>query len=243
MTKLICLHHAGGSTSLFQSWAIYAPPGLEVVPISLPTVQNSGRSRLHRSVEELGSVIAADLEQHLELGEDFVLFGKSMGGLCAYLLARHFEERGGMRPKALAVASFGAPHMPWGDFTAERDDDALLAYLHAMGGIPAWLLPHSTWVRPFLDLLRDDARMCAAYRHPPGARPLSVPIRVFAGDSDPLVPREAFLGWQELGEDVEVTFVSGDHYLVSKDIGLLRQAVFGLAMHEGQAACSLPSVN
>ncbi|MFG2232988.1 thioesterase II family protein [Streptomyces sp. NPDC048723] len=237
MTTLVCLHHAGGNPSLFRAWAQYAPPGVKVLPVVLPTGPDSDRTRLHRSVEELVPALAAGLER--DVADDFVLFGKSMGGLLAYLLARHFEERGGMRPKALAVAAFGAPHVQWNYFTAEHDDDLLLARLHAMGGIPDWLIGHPAWVRPFLGLLRDDARMCAEYRHRPQERPLALPVRVFAGATDPLVPRDAFTRWRELGDDVEVTILPGDHYLVSKDFGLLRRAIFSLTLQGRTPAGSI----
>ncbi|GES33664.1 thioesterase domain-containing protein [Streptomyces angustmyceticus] len=240
MTKLVCLHHAGGNTSVFRQWAQYAPPGLELMPVALPTSSNSGRSRLHRSTEELIPALAADLER--DVGDDFVLFGKSMGGLLAYLLTRHFEQHSARRPKVLAIAAFGAPHVPWGDFAAGHDDDALMTRLHAIGGIPDWLIQHPSWVRPFLGLMRDDARMCAEYRHIPQELPLSVPVRVFAGDRDPLVPRDAFDRWGEVGEDVKVTFLRGGHYLVSEDFGLLRQAIFSLALHGRPPACSIPTV-
>ncbi|MFD5097388.1 thioesterase II family protein [Streptomyces albidochromogenes] len=240
MTKLVCLHHAGGSASVFRPWVQYAPAGVEVVPVTIPVRPNSGR-RLHLSTEELIPALAAELEPHTN--DDFVLFGKSMGGLLAYLLTRHFEQHGERRPKALAVAAFGAPHIPWGSFTAQDDEDALLARLQSMGGIPDWLVRHPAWVRPFLGLLQDDTRMCAEYRHQPQERPLSVPVRVFAGDCDPLVPRDAFAGWKELGEDVDVSFIPGGHYLVSQDFGLLRQAIFSLALRDPSPACKIPAVN
>ncbi|MQS34644.1 thioesterase [Streptomyces katsurahamanus] len=243
VTKLVCLHHAGGNASLFRSWGQHAPAGLDIVPVTIPVSRESGR-RLHRSTEDLIPALAAEIEPHTN--DDFVLFGKSMGGLLAYLLARHFEQRGERRPKALAVAAFGAPHLPWGGFVAEGaedDEDALLARLRSIGGIPDWLVRHPAWVRPFLGLLRDDTRMCAEYRHRPQGRPLSIPVRVFAGDHDPLVPRDAFAGWKELGEDVDVSFIPGGHYLVSQDFGLLRQAIFSLALSDPAPACKIRAVN
>ncbi|MER8231355.1 thioesterase domain-containing protein [Streptomyces sp. NPDC094049] len=240
MTKLVCLHHAGGNASVFRPWVQYAPAGLEVVPVAIPAGPEPGR-RTHRTTDGLIPALAAELEPHMD--DDYVLFGKSMGGLLAYLLTRHVRQHGGRLPKALAVAAFGAPHLSWGTFTAEDDEDTLLARLRAIGGIPDWLVAHPAWVRPFLGLLKDDTRLCATYEHRPQERPLPVPVRVFAGEGDPLVPREAFEGWKELGEDVEVAYLPGGHYLVSQDFGLLRQAVFSLALHDPSPACKVSAVN
>ncbi|MFF5566314.1 thioesterase II family protein [Streptomyces sp. NPDC012623] len=228
MTKLVCLHHAGGSASIFRPWQRYASPGIEVVPISLPAEwRESGRARPGR-LEELVPILA-DLVRKQVGGDDFVLFGKSMGGLLAYLLTRHFDECGDVPPKALAIASFGAPHMPWRDFTEGYGDDReLVRHLHEIGSVPEWVVEHPEWVTPYLGRLREDARLCAAYRFRPQSDPLAMPVRVFAGDRDPLVSTEAVHSWPELGRDVEVRILPGGHFLVSEDIGLLRQSVFSL---------------
>lgn len=239
MTKLVCLHHAGGSASVFRPWQSYAPPGIEVVPISLPANRTEGGRTLPGEIGALVPVIADMVRKEVD-GDDFVLFGKSMGGLLAYLLTRHFDECGDPVPKALAIASFGAPHVPWRNFTeGHQDDQALVRYLHRIGSIPDWVVEHPEWVAPYLGRLREDARMCAEYRFEPQDGPLTVPVRVFAGDLDPLVPVEAVRSWSELGNDVEVRILSGGHFLVSADIGLLRQSVFGLATDSRPPACGV----
>ncbi|MFE1961328.1 thioesterase II family protein [Streptomyces sp. NPDC059479] len=254
MTKLVCLHHAGGSPSVFRPWELYAPPGIEVVPITLPeipatatggTTDTATRTGVppRRRIDALVPVLA-DLVRKEVGDEDFVLFGKSMGGLLAYLLTRHFGECGGPLPKALAVASFGAPHSPWRNFTDGYEDDrTLVRYLHEIRSIPVWAVEHPEWVAPYLGRLREDARMCAEFRFEPQGGPLAVPVRVFGGDQDPLVPVEAVRKWSELGDDVEVTILPGGHFLVSEDIGLLRQSVFGLVSAIRPSTCGVePSI-
>jgi surfactin synthase thioesterase subunit len=245
MTKLVCLHHAGGSPSIFRPWQVYAPPGIEVVPIAFPEFRtreagtDAAASRRH-----IGALvpILADVVRKEVGDDDFVLFGKSMGGLFAYLLTRHFGECGGPLPKALAVASFGAPHSPWRNFTEGfKDDRTFVRYLHEIGSIPDWVVERPEWVAPYLGRLREEARMCAEFRFEPQDTPLALPVRVFGGDRDPLVSVEAVRKWSELGDDVEVTILSGGHFLVSEDIGLLRQSVFGLASAIRPSACGVES--
>ncbi|WP_405840244.1 alpha/beta fold hydrolase [Streptomyces platensis] len=237
MTKLVCLHHAGGSASVFRPWQLYAPPGIEVVPISLPADRKEGGRTLPRRIGALVPVLA-DLVRKEVGDDDFVIFGKSMGGLLAYLLTRHFGECGEPAPKALVIASFGAPHIPWRNFTGGYENDqTLVRYLHSIGSVPDWVVERPEWVVPYLGRLREHARMCAEYRFEPQDGPLAVPVRVFAGDRDPLVPVEAVRRWSELGYDVEVRILSGGHFLVSEDIGLLRQSIFGLASGIQPSAC------
>ncbi|MFE5162631.1 thioesterase II family protein [Streptomyces sp. NPDC056697] len=231
----MCLHHAGGSPIVFGPWAQQAPEGVEVLPVVLPGGRNAGRRRRYRRTEHLIPALVAELEEQLS-DDDYVLFGHSMGGLLAYLLTRHVEERGGRRPRALAVAACGAPQVPWHDVTAEHDDEALIQWLHGIGGIPSWLLDHPDWLVPFLGRVRDDVAVCRSYHHVPQKRRLAVPIHVYGGAEDPLVSAHILDRWTEIGEQVEIISLPGGHFLVSEDSGRLSKAVFGLALGGRQLA-------
>lgn len=226
-TKLICLHHAGGTPSVFHPWTDLSPEGVEVVPVGLPSSPRNGRRRRYRDAESLVPVLAERLAREVGDG-DFVMFGHSMGGLLGYLVTRYFCEHGGPRPSTLAVAGFGAPQVPWHDFTVVDDDD-LVRRLCELGGIPPWLAEQPDWLAPFLGFVRDDVGLCAGYQHVPQADPLPVPIRVFGGARDTLVPEAALKMWTEIAQDVEVEVLPGGHLLVSEDSGLLRESIFGLA--------------
>ncbi|WP_408638990.1 thioesterase II family protein [Nocardiopsis suaedae] len=136
---------------------------------------------------------------------------------------------GGPRPAALAVAAFGAPHLPRPDLGSTGDDRELARRLYEIGGIPQWLFRNPEWLEPFLGLVRDDAGLCASYRHRPQERPLGVPVHVFGGQEDRLFPPEAVRPWTEVAEEVEVVFHPGGHFLLAEDSGRIRNAVFGIA--------------
>ncbi|WP_017622806.1 thioesterase II family protein [Nocardiopsis chromatogenes] len=225
---LVCLHHAGGHPSLFRPWSRAAPDGVEVAPVVLPTTGGRVRRRRHRTADGLVPVLADRLEREVDDG-GYVLFGYSMGGLLAYLLARRFCEGGGPRPAALAVAAFGAPHLSRPDLGSTGDDRELARRLYEIGGIPQWLVRNPEWLEPFLGLVRDDADLCASYRHRPQERPLGVPVHVFGGEEDLLFPPEAVRAWTEVAEEVEVVFHPGGHFLLAEDSGRIRNAVFGIA--------------
>ncbi|MBT2364795.1 thioesterase [Streptomyces sp. ISL-10] len=230
-TKLICLHHAGGSPSVFEPWVRAAPEELDVIALELPRSQDSATRRLYGTTEELVPVLAEDVAEKAAC-DDYVLFGQSMGGLLAYLVTRHFHERMGPLPEALVVAAYAAPHIPWRDPTdPDAPDGELVRRLHDIGGVPDWLAAHPEWLSPFLGLVRDDARLCGSYRHVPQSSRLPVPVRVFGGNRDILVPEQALRAWAEISDDVTVDVLDGGHFLVSEDFGHLRKYVFGLAMN------------
>lgn len=236
--KLICLHHAGGGPSVFDHWVRTAPDGLDVIALELPKHPDIAGRRLYRSADDLVPILAEHVAERVtESGVDkqgdgnYVLFGQSMGGLLAYLVTRYFHERGGPLPKALAVASYAAPRIPWTDPTGpDAPDDVLVRRLHAIGGVPTWLVEHPGWLSPFLGLVRDDARLCGSYRHVPQSSRLPLSVHVFGGNRDPLVPEESLHGWSEIADEVTVKVLDGGHFLVSEDFGQLRRSVFGLAI-------------
>lgn len=227
--KLLCLHHAGGAPSVFESWTRSGAEQLDVVPMALPAHPDNARRRRHRSVESLVPELAEEVEAAVQDGE-YVLFGHSMGALLAYLLTVHFEGRGGPNPRALVVSCFGAPQVPKPELAVDEDDDEEFARrLHRIGGLPTWLLDHPEWLSPFLGTARDDVGVCTSYRHDPRTAKLAVPVRVFGADDDGLVPAGDIRKWSEIADDVEVSFLPGGHFLVSERSEQLRKEVFEYA--------------
>ncbi|CAM4067332.1 alpha/beta fold hydrolase [Nocardiopsis rhodophaea] len=229
--RLICLHHAGGSPSVFSPWVREAPSGVQVVTIALPQAEGPARRRRYRTIEDLLPVLAADIEDQLsDSGTGpYVLFGHSMGGLLAYLLARRMAEGSGPVPAALVVAGYGAPHA-WTVSLDYGDDRDLVRRLHGIGGLPDWVVANPVWLEPMLGPVRDDVEVCRSYRHTPQQEKLPFPVHVFAGNDDLLIPREYFLAWREYADEVSINFVDSGHFLVSEDTGHFRKLIFELAL-------------
>jgi surfactin synthase thioesterase subunit len=227
--KLACLHQAGGSPAPFVEWARQAPPDIEVIPVALPTVGDGlGARRRHTSTVDLVPDVAATVAE--QVGDDpYVIFGHSMGGLLAYLIARRFFENGGPRPRALVVACYSAPEVVAPGLHHDDIGTAeIVHWLHYIGGIPDWLAAEPELLAPHLGLLRDDLRVCATYRHVAPAEPLDIPVHVFGATEDRLVHPDDVRRWQSVGRSVTTTFLPGGHHLVSDDGDLLRKCVFDL---------------
>lgn len=207
--RLLCFHHAGGSSALFRGWSRALGPHTCVVPVVLP-------GREHRSGEprpaDLDALVAAlDGELGEFMAEPHVLFGHSMGALVAYRLA--CRRRASLR--ALVVSAYPAPHLAAPLGTVD------LRVLVGVGGLPPEVLemPHDH----LLAAVRDDLRMCADHRDR-GEPTLACPVHVFGGGTDPLVSEDDLSAWQRhSAAPVEVQLLPGDHfYLREQPDRLLR---------------------
>jgi surfactin synthase thioesterase subunit len=211
--RLFCIPYAGGSASAFARWQARLGDGVAVLPVQLPgRGRRVGEDRFRR-IDRL----VAELDEHLDqaMRQPFALYGHSMGALIAYRLTLHRLERGSSLPQRLMVGACIAPHRRSGvTATATMTDDQLAGWMVAIGGMSPELLGYPKWVRQAVDLLRDDLLLYGS--HVPALEtPLPVPLDVFAGATDPLLPVEEADHWgrhTSAGSDVHV--VPGGHFFL-----------------------------
>jgi surfactin synthase thioesterase subunit len=227
MTRLLCFHHAGGAASAFRSWQNAAGPALDIVPVALPTTRPITGRRIHRSTTELIDHLLAEYEEHFR--EPYVLYGHSMGGLLAYLMARRLARNSDHpAPAALIVAASWSPRMRPSIDVDSLGDRELVQLLNAIGGVPADLVKRPEWLAPMLPVIRDDLRICGVYEHDHADDVLAIPVHVIGAEGDRLVTPEQTTGWGELGERVTIEYHPGGHFFDADPVAL-RHRVFALA--------------
>lgn len=215
-TQLFCLPHAGGNAVMFHRWKRELASLVRVYPMDLP---GHGTRRGEPLSTELEPLVADLTEQIHALadGGPFLLFGHSFGALLAYELAHTLP--GG--PDALLVSGRNGPavphpapplhHLPTGE---------LLERLHALDGVPLPVLAEPELLDIFLPPLRADARMAELYQRAGHPR-LVCPVRVVAGDLDPLASRRGLHRWaRETSADCTVDILGGGHMLLAEPVFL-----------------------
>ncbi|MER0245579.1 thioesterase domain-containing protein [Streptomyces sp. HSW2009] len=226
--RLFFFHHAGGSHLLYRGWADAFPADWEICLVNAP-----GRGSLHGarplpSSAELVEYFAADFAPLLD--RPFALFGHSMGGLVAYELARHFAAAGRHVPLWLGISAWGVPRVP-GAEGARPDgadgaagggarlarhlmpDPELRDWLRSVGGTPAELLDSDDLWALFAPTFRSDFAVVDTWRPTAGAVPPAVPLTVFGGESDAVVPPVRLTGWAEHAPGFDgLHLYEGDHF-------------------------------
>lgn len=188
---LICLPPAGAGPSIFRPWqrddaSICAPqiPGRETLFRDPPAAD------LPRLADRIALAVAPTLPA------SYALFGYSMGGTVAYLLARRLMRMGRPAPQALFLLGASAPdrlHQETEGLLA-LDSADFWAEIARLGGTPDLILQDPELRDLFEPALRHDFGLCARHRDGGDVR-LPCPLHVFVAADDPLVSADCAQDW------------------------------------------------
>lgn len=214
--RLFCLPHAGGSALAYRRWDARSPAHVRVRPVELPgrgaRMGEPLASRFDWLVDQIAGEIGTELDQ-----APYALFGHSFGALLAFELARALRGRFG-EPAALAVSGRNGPSVPSaGPSLHTEPDPGLLRGLAAFGGTDERVLANPELRALFLPIVRADLLLAETYRRAPG-QPLSCPVFVSFGRSDPLVSAAGLAAWkEETTGPVDLRPFPGGHFYLTGD--------------------------
>jgi surfactin synthase thioesterase subunit len=209
--RLFCLPYAGGSATVYRDWQALAPGGIQVCPVEL-----SGHGRRFNEppltrLRPLADALAGAFAPYLD--RPFAVFGHSMGGLLAFELTRTLRRRGLPLPVHLFVSATAAPGTPRARPPVHHATDAqVVEELRLLGGTPPALLDDENLMELMLPVIRADFSVLETYEYRPEP-PLPVPLTVFGGTDDPLVPVRSLDGWRrESAAGARLRVMTGDHF-------------------------------
>lgn len=211
--RLFCLPYAGGGAAIYRGWHAIAPGHIQVCAIELP---GRGQRMAEAPFQRLAPMVRA-LARALDplLDRPFAIFGHSMGGLIAFELARALRADGRPAPAHLFVSAVGAPGIPSG-WRALRDapDAELKEELRALDGTPPALLENDDLMAIMLPVVRADFSVLETYEYR-AEQPLDVPITVFGGESDHVVPPWTLSGWRrQSARGARLQMFPGGHFFL-----------------------------
>jgi medium-chain acyl-[acyl-carrier-protein] hydrolase len=212
--RLFCFPYAGGSASLYRSWASNLMPQVDVCPVQMPGRETRMREAPFTRLEPLIQALATALRHSMDL--PFAFFGHSMGGLISFELARHLRSAYGLQPAWLFISGHSAPQLSSTKSPIHQlPDPELLDALRQLNGTPKELLQHTELMQLVLPLLRADFAVCETYDYAPGES-LACPISVFGGLEDHNVSREDLAAWREHTRgSFSLRMFPGDHFFLN----------------------------
>ncbi|MEU9731649.1 alpha/beta fold hydrolase [Streptomyces sp. NPDC048002] len=214
---LICLPHAGGSAGFYRPWAALMPSEVELLAVQYPVredrLEDPGAADMHGLVSAVADAVAPLLDR------PYALFGHSMGSAVAWELAHELSRREVPRPRRLFASGRAAPGMAVTGQLHRQGDDVLGAELARLGGTSREVLADPGLRSLVLAAVRHDYRIIETYR-PADRPPLSCPVHVLTGSTDPELGeervREAAGGWADLTTArTEVRVFPGDHFYLT----------------------------
>ncbi|MFJ6038648.1 thioesterase II family protein [Streptomyces ardesiacus] len=209
---LVCLPHAGGSASFFFPLSRALSPVLDVVAVQYPGRQDRRHEAPVDDVPELARRITDALGP--VDGRRVALFGHSLGATLGFEIARLLQARG-TGVCHLFASGRRAPSRFRDERVHLRDDEGLLADVRELSGTDPRVLGDPEVVRMALPALRADYRAAETYRYAPGP-PLTCPITVFTGDSDPRVSADEADAWSaHTSAEFDLRTYPGGHFFLT----------------------------
>jgi medium-chain acyl-[acyl-carrier-protein] hydrolase len=190
--RLFCFPYAGGGALVYRAWASSLPSFIDVCAIQLPGRETRLSEPPLKSMPQVIESVTDAIRPRID--RPFALFGHSLGALLAFEVACHLARAGAPPPERLMVSGQAAPHRKRSRFINGLDDDEFLDEVRKLGGTAPGVLANEDLRRLFLPLLRADIELCETYRCSISA-PLSCPLTVFAGSSDPETQLDTLHEW------------------------------------------------
>lgn len=227
--RLLCLPHAGGSSSFFHPMSAALPPAIEVLSAQYPGRQDRRTEPHMDNLADMADQIIAAIRPFT--GDPLAVFGHSMGALLGYEVTLRLQDAALPAPVRLFASGRRAPSLRRQEELHAADDAALIAELRLLSGPQTAFLDDPEVIAMSLPSIRADYHAVETYRHEPGRR-LGCPITVLTGAEDPRVSAEEAHGWAEhTTADTDVRVYSGGHFFLvdhsAQIIALIAEQLLG----------------
>ncbi len=206
-TTIIILHHAGGASHQYLSFANQLKRKFDVYLYDMPGHGQRSKESLLGSMEEA----VCDLMQKISFigNGNWVVFGHSLGSQLAHALVRMRFKDGLSLPSILFASGAPSPVNRVLENRSDLSSDDLWSWLSDSGGIRKDILHNSEFRSFFEPILRSDMRIVEKY-HPVNLK-LPVPVHVFYGTAD--VTEENARSWSQDSDYPPILYpFPGDHF-------------------------------
>lgn len=211
LCRIVCFPWAGAGAGAYYPWLRLVPPSLDLLAVRLPGRESMIRQPPFWSLTDAASAIADALSRSRI--RPTVFFGHSLGALLAFETARQLEADPECAPDLLVVSGAADPtgHRS-GQRLHDLQDGQLWRVAVSMNPDPALADVSEPMRHLFIRLLRADFAMAETYVSD-SELPLSMPICVYAGKSDPALDRTTVERWRLRSRaGVTIRWFEGGHF-------------------------------
>ena len=215
--QLFCFTFAGGSASFFDTLEQHIGAFIEVVKLEYAGHGTRRRESFYNSFSQLAEDLYGVIRSYYRKGEDYALFGYSMGSISAVETLKKilcFSEM--PRP----VHMFLAAHEPrtkseLAGYSAADQDEGVKARTIRFGGIPERLIDNKSFWRVYLPVYRADYTLIKNYNFQCLDLKSEIPATIFYSETD--TPYADMAQWKRffVGECGFVRY-EGSHFFIQE---------------------------
>lgn len=213
--NLFCIPYSGGNGYSYLAFKKQLPSGIRLINLELPGHGTRINEPLCYSVEEMTDHLLQQMEN--STGEEYALFGHSLGALLAFLLVRKISTLGKSLPMLLIVSGQTAPSQIKPDDRYLLPDDQFIEVLREMAGTPDELLAEKGFLDFFLPIVKADFQAIAHYRYKKD-QVLEVPILVLLGRQEHIRIDDAVRWHEETTRETGFYWFEGGHFFITEHV-------------------------
>lgn len=215
--RLFCFPYAGGSCNIYYKWEKYIPSNIILNPIELPGHGEKIDLEPLESMEDITKAVIEEIKDSckFEEGENYVLFGHSMGTMIICELIRQLKSEGYPQPVHVFMSGRFPPHIPEKTMIHNLPDSEFLRAIINMGGIPKDVVSNKLLLEFFLPILRADYTAVEKYSYTQDEK-WDFPISVFLGKEDIEVKNYDYMAWKlYTASDCKFYEFNGNHFFIN----------------------------
>jgi surfactin synthase thioesterase subunit len=209
---LVLVPHAGGSAGSFVPLLPHLPESWRILVPELPARATAPKQQACPSVESAVDTFTEALAG--ELSGPYAVFGHCLGALIAFELV-HALAKHGHQPLWVGVSGSPAPQLVVPEPANGRPEDwsreQYVDYMRWLGATPEALWSNTVLADRMIAALRNDLIVNHGYRYE-GRTPLTSPLSVMRGNSDPLVSATEMRPWSDHAGVTDFHTWPGDHF-------------------------------
>ena len=213
--NLICFPYAGGSKYSYRSFEAVIPRGINLIPLELPGRGDRVNERLLIDINAMVEDLLGQMNRYTN--KPYILYGHSMGGILAYLVAKRISNDNIHLPECLVITGCEGPSVK-NDAQKARSllpSVEFFEELKTLGGIPDEILKDEGIREFFEPILRADLKAIEGFKYRKSIR-LNVPICIIFGVEEDISLEEASSWVDESNSRVEIFQFPGDHFFIFK---------------------------
>lgn len=207
--KLIMFPHAGGFASYYREMA-------DKIDAEVIVFEYAGRGfrAKHDSYTDFEELLrdAGEklIEYFLQDGEDYCLFGHSMGAYVAIETAFRMQYYYDYPPQRIFISGQSSPFSEKNEYT-DKTDEELMQYLVSLGGMQSDDV--DIYLQPLLPIIRKDMWLLDSYQYHEKSMLYAGSLNLMYGDTDEEIQKNEFCQWSELAMgEMDVRSYSGGHF-------------------------------
>lgn len=179
--RLFCFPYAGGSSSIYRSWANIIDERIEVVGVQYPGRVGSVAEKPCDTMEELIWTCQKQIGKYSDL--PICLFGHSMGAMVVYELSHKLQSLG-IDLKYIFLSGVQPPHIrQLGKPIHLMPKPQFIEEISGLGGTPIEVLRDPSFMELIVPRLRADLKIAYEWQDLSSA-PLLVPASILGGTED-----------------------------------------------------------